>query len=303
MIHELPADQGPAGPPRTGVTPDTAAGMPSSRSPKTGAIRPQPRPWSRFVAIGDSFSEGLSDADPQAEDAYIGWADRLASLLSSHVDEFHYANLAVRGRKLDAIAGEQTEAALALRPDLVSLIGGGNDLLRPRADLDALGQQLEAAVIRLKGAGADVLLATPSDPSEAPVIQHYRGRMAIYTAHVWKIAQRHGCYVLNQWSFDFLKDWRMWADDRIHMTTEGHRRVALAAYTALGHEAADADWHVALPQPARVGRMDMIRSNVIWAREHGGPWVQRRVQGRSSGDHVLPKRPELAPLNSEKPGS
>ncbi|MGB3684894.1 MAG: SGNH/GDSL hydrolase family protein [Ornithinimicrobium sp.] len=303
MTHDAPADQTSGGPPDTVPEPNTDAGMPSARSPKTGTIRPQPRPWSRFVAIGDSFTEGMSDADPQAEDAYIGWADRLASLLSSHVDEFQYANLAVRGRKLAAIAGEQTQAALALRPDLVSLVGGGNDILRPRADLDALGRQLEAAVIRLRAAGADVLLSTPSDPSEAPVIQRYRGRMATYTAHVWKIAERHDCYVLNQWSFDFLKDWRMWADDRIHMTTEGHRRVALAAYTALGHEAADADWQVPLPQPAQTGRMDMIRSNVIWAREYGGPWVQRRVQGRSTGDNVLPKRPELEPLNSEKGGS
>ncbi|MGB5953287.1 MAG: SGNH/GDSL hydrolase family protein [Ornithinimicrobium sp.] len=253
------------------------------------------------MAVGDSFTEGMSDADPETEDTYIGWADRLASLLSSHVDEFHYANLAVRGRKLDAIAGEQTEAALALEPDLVSLVGGGNDILRPRADLDALAEQLEAAVVKFRAIGADVLLSTPSDPKEAPVIQRYRGRMATYTAHVWKIAQKHECYVLNQWAFDFLKDWRMWADDRIHMTTEGHRRVALAAYTVLGHQAADADWHVPLPKPAPPDRLDMIRSNVVWAREYGGPWVQRRVQGRSSGDHVSPKRPALEPLRPPTP--
>ncbi|CAN5543803.1 SGNH/GDSL hydrolase family protein [soil metagenome] len=275
---------------------DTDPGMPSAGSASTGSIRPQPRQWSRYVAVGDSFTEGMSDADPEVDDTYVGWADRLASLLSSHVDEFQYANLAVRGRKLDVISGEQAQAALALQPDLVSLVGGGNDILRPRADIDALADQLEAAVIQLRASGVDVLLSTPSDPSEAPVIQRYRGRMATFTAHVWKIAQQQDCYVLNQWSFDFLKDWRMWADDRIHMTTEGHRRVALAAYTALGHEAADANWHVPLPKQAQPARMEMIRSNAVWAREYGGPWVQRRVQGRSSGDHVSPKRPDLEPL-------
>jgi lysophospholipase L1-like esterase len=274
--------------------------MPLGSPHRAGSVRPVPRDWTRFVAIGDSFTEGMADPDPQAHESYIGWADRLAALLASHVDTFAYANLAVRGRKLDAIAGEQTRAAIDLKPDLVSLVGGGNDILRPRADLDALAAQLERAVVAVRATGADVLLATPSDPSEAPVIQRFRGRMATYTAHIWKIAGRHGCYVLNQWSFDFLKDWRMWADDRIHMTTEGHRRVALAAYATLGHDPADADWHVPLPHPPQPGRLDTLRNNAQWAREHAGPWVQRRVQGRSSGDHVLPKRPDLMPL-TERP--
>jgi len=265
---------------------------------RTGSIRPQARTWRRYVAVGDSFSEGMSDRDPETVDGYIGWADRLASLLASHAEGFAYANLAVRGRKLDAIAGQQVPAAVDLDPDLVSLVGGGNDILRPRADLDALAGQLERAVMSVRATGADVMLATPSDPAEAPVIHHLRGRMATYTAHIWKIAGRHGCYVLNQWSFDFLKDWRMWADDRIHMSTEGHRRVALAAYATLGHDPADADWHVPLPHPPRPGRLDMLRDNAQWAREHAGPWVQRRVQGRSSGDHVQPKRPALEPLET-----
>ncbi len=275
---------------------DTDKGMPLGSAHRAGSVRPVPRPWRRYVAVGDSFTEGMSDVDPDTDDAYVGWADRLAALLASHVDEFQYANLAVRGRKLGAIAGEQTDEALTLQPDLVSLVGGGNDILRPRADLDALAAQLEAAVIRVRATGADVLLGTPSDPSEAPVIQRYRGRMAIYSAHIWRIAGRHGCYVLNQWSFDFLKDWRMWADDRIHMTTEGHRRVALAAYATLGHDPADADWHVPLPPQPQPGRLEMIRDNALWAREYAGPWVQRRVQGKSSGDHVNPKRPDLTPV-------
>lgn len=276
---------------------ENSPGMPFGAAHRAGSIRPQAQPWRRYVAIGDSFTEGMSDPDPSAENAFIGWADRLSALLASHVDGFQYANLAVRGRKLDAIAGEQTDQAISLSPDLVSLAGGGNDILRPRADLDALAAQLEEAAAKIRATGADVVLVTPSDPSEAPVIQRYRGRMATYSAHVWKIAQRQGCYVLNQWGFDFLKDWRMWAEDRIHMTTEGHRRIALAAYAALGHDPADADWHVPLPPQPSAGRMETMRSNALWAKEYAGPWVQRRVQGRSSGDHVSPKRPDLTPLD------
>ena len=262
-----------------------------------GAIRPLARPWTRYVAIGDSFSEGMSDPDPRTPGAYVGWADRLATLLAPHVEEFSYGNLAVRGRKLDDVAGPQLDAALALEPDLVSIVGGGNDILRPRADIDALAAQLENAVARVRATGADVLMATPTDPAGAPVVGLTRGRAATYVAHIWTIAGRHGCYVLNQWALDFLKDWRMWAEDRIHMTPEGHRRVALAAYAALGHDPQEADWHVPLPPQAPPGTLETIRGNAQWAREYLSPWVQRRLTGRSSGDHVTPKRPGLAPAD------
>lgn len=94
----------------------------------------------------------------------------------------------------------------------------------------------------------------------------------------------------------------MWAPDRIHMTTEGHRRVALAAYAALGHDPADADWQVPLPPQPVPGRLQMLRENAQWVREYAAPWVQRRIQGRSSGDNVDPKRPTLAPVRPLEDG-
>lgn len=263
---------------------------------QAGSVRPQPRAWSRYVAIGDSFTEGMSDPDPDTPGAYIGWADRLAALLSAHAPDFAYANLAVRGRKLADVAGPQLEAALDLGPDLVSIVGGGNDILRLRADVDALAVQLDQAVARIRATGADVLMATPTDPIGAPIIGRTRGRVGTYISHIWSIAQRHGCYVLNQWACDFLKDWRMWSEDRIHMTPEGHRRVALTAYLALGHTADEADWRAPLPPQAPPGTLESLRGHAQWARVYAGPWVQRRLQGRSSGDLVSPKRPAWGPV-------
>ncbi|WP_152186116.1 SGNH/GDSL hydrolase family protein [Segeticoccus rhizosphaerae] len=261
---------------------------------------PAPRTWHRYVAIGDSFTEGMSDPHPDRPDTYVGWADRLASHLSARAvgegGDFGYANLAIRGRLLADIAGPQVEAALALEPDLVSIVGGGNDILRPRADIDALAGELERAVARLRASGADVLMATPADPSEAPLLRHTRGRVAIYTAHLWSIARRHGAHVLDQWSMIPLKDWRMWADDRIHMTPEGHRRVALRALAALGHEVDEDDWARPLPPVMPVGRLALARGNARWAREYLRPWVGRRLRGRSSGDGISAKRPTIAPL-------
>jgi lysophospholipase L1-like esterase len=243
---------------------------------------------------------------------YVGWADRLAAHLAylpppggtgpegrddqaDHEDTrtFGYANLAVRGRLLADIAGPQVENALALAPDLVSIVGGGNDILRPRADIDALAARLEDAVVRLRASGADVLLATPSDPRDAPLIRASRGRAATYTAHIWSIARRHDAHVIDLWGMDALRDWRLWAPDRIHLTSEGHRRVALNAFTALGFTAPDAGWSIPLPPAPPISRGDWARANAQWAREYVGPWVQRRLRGQSSGDTVSAKRPTI----------
>ena len=258
------------------------------------------RAFSRYVAVGDSFTEGMADADPGLTNAYVGWADRLAAHLTTMAGEggstFGYANLAVRGRLLVDIAGRQVDNALALAPDLVSIVGGGNDILRPRADIDALAARLEDAVTRLRAGGADVLLATPSDPRDAPLIKASRGRAATYAAHIWSIARRHDAYVIDLWGMAALRDWRMWAPDRIHLTSEGHRRVALNAYTALGFTTPDAGWAIPLPAAPPTSRADATRANAQWAREYVGPWVHRRLRGQSSGDALSAKRPAVTPL-------
>ena len=81
-----------------------------------------------FVALGDSFTEGLNDYGPDG--ALIGWADRLADVLSARAAGFLYANLAVRGKLLRDVLDEQVAPAIAMSPDLVSVAAGGNDILR-----------------------------------------------------------------------------------------------------------------------------------------------------------------------------
>ncbi|MEP6648910.1 MAG: SGNH/GDSL hydrolase family protein [Lapillicoccus sp.] len=262
--------------------------------------QPAPRVWTRYVAVGDSFTEGMSDPDPQLPDQYVGWADRLAVELARYASEagqsFGYANLAVRGRLLADIVGPQLDAALALEPDLVSLVGGGNDILRPSVDVERLARRLEDAVVRIRATGSDVLMATPFDPVGAPVVRAARGRSAAFAALVWGIAQRNGARVIDQWSLTALRDWRMWADDRIHMTAEGHRRVALAALWTLGHPTDEADWRTPMPPAAPIPRREAMVGNAKWAREYLAPWVQRRLRGESSGDLLTAKRPGITPL-------
>lgn len=261
---------------------------------------PAPR-WTSYVAIGDSFTEGLWDPYPGEEDHQRGWADLLAQHLATRrvaagEKPLRYANLAIRGRKLRSILTEQVPAALELRPDLVSVIGGGNDILRPNADVDRLARNLEHAVSRLRGAGIDVLMATGFDASQSPLVGLTRPRVGVYNAHIWSIARRQGAYVLDLWGMRALHDWRVWSEDRIHLTPAGHARVAQAALVALGQAPDDAAWDDPLAPLPPAPALDRARQNAQWVRTHVVPWAQRRLRGTSSGDGRLPKAPELLPV-------
>ncbi len=256
--------------------------------------------WKSFVAVGDSFTEGMCDPEPEPAQRYAGWADRLAGHLSARAAaagaEFRYANLAVRGRKLGDIVGPQLDAALAMAPELVSIVGGGNDILRPTVDLAALAQRLEDAVVRARTAGADVLLATPSDTVHSGLFKPLRPRHAIHTANLFTIAARHGAHVVNLWQMRSIQDWRMWADDRIHLTSAGHERVALAALESLGFETNREEWLTPLPPATPRARTQQLAEHVRWGRTHFTPWLGRRLNKRSSGEVILAKRPQLEPL-------
>lgn len=255
--------------------------------------------WSRYVAIGDSFTEGMSDPSPTEPGRYVGWADRLAAHLAAEAGDrpFGYANLAIRGRLLADVEGPQLQAALELQPDLVSIVGGPNDLLRPGADVDDLADRLEAAVATIRATGADVLMSTTADPGHAPILKHVRPRTAYFTAAIWGIAQRQGAYVLDMWNLRVLRDPRMWATDRLHLTAEGHQRVAQQAAWALGSRTAERDWTIPLPPAEPLSRLETVRGHAAWAKEYLGPWIGRRLTGRSSGDTVEPKRPALTPVD------
>ena len=252
-----------------------------------------------FVALGDSFTEGLDD--PRGDQrGYLGWADRFAQLLAAQQPGLRYANLAVRGKLLGQVADEQVPRALAMAPDLISLAAGGNDLLRLRSDPDALAQTLDDVVRTVLMAGSQMLIFTGFDP-RFPVLRLIRGKVAAYNMHLRAIADRHGCQVVDLWSMSVLADPRAWSADRLHLTPDAHRRVALRVCEVVGARVEE-DWREpwpALESPSASGRAAWLaarRMDVRWAREHAVPWVARRVRGVSSGDGMAPKRPELLPL-------
>ncbi|PRI11725.1 SGNH/GDSL hydrolase family protein [Leucobacter massiliensis] len=249
-------------------------------------------PWSRFVAIGDSFTEGVGDPDADSPGGLRGWADRFAEVLSELDDDFAYANLAVRGKLIQQIADEQVEAALNLRPDLISVCAGGNDVIRPGTDPDEVAARLDRIVERLSESGATILLFTGVDTNFQPVFRTIRGKVAIFNENVRKVAKRYDCVVVDQWALEELQDSRYWAGDRLHLNALGHHTIARAALDALNipHELTPLD-----PPPLPVRNWRQARQeDVVWAREHLVPWVIRRIKHVSSGDHVVAKRPEPA---------
>ena len=139
-------------------------------------------------------------------------------------------------------------------------------------------------------------MATPVDPADAPLVKATRGRAAIHAANIWSIARRHGAHVIDQWGLHALRDWRMWSEDRIHMTTEGHRRVSLAALEALGHTPRrDGLGDPADPAPP-IRRREALQANAQGPGSTSGPGPPPPHR-RSSGDNRQAKRPEIGPLD------
>ena len=251
-----------------------------------------------FVALGDSFTEGVGDPYPAEETGprvgYRGWADRFAEHLSAHVPGLRYANLAVRCKLMRQIVTDQLPRAAELAPDLATLSAGGNDLLRPGADPDQLARILERAVHRLQASGARVVLFTGVNFSSG-FMRLRIGTFARYYLNIRAIADRNGCHLVDQWSMATLTDPRAWDADRLHMSPEGHRRLALKVCQTLGVPAEGSGDDAWPPAPA-LDRRAARRADAQWAREHLVPWVGRRLTGRSSGDGATAKRPVLEPI-------
>ncbi|KRB78588.1 SGNH hydrolase [Nocardioides sp. Root190] len=254
--------------------------------------------FSKYVALGDSFTEGVGDPDLARPGGLRGWADRAAEGLAVDAraagHDFGYANLAIRGRKLPAIIDQQVDAALALAPDLVSIHGGGNDVLRPKVDLDALAASYDEAIGRLADSGAHVVMFTIADTGDSGVMKVIRGRTAIFNEWAREIAEKRGATLVDMWRMRGWKVAEVMDEDRLHLNAVGHQSIAIAALDALGvaHDLQPIDPVAAPVLSAREQRA----ADLAWARAHLAPWVHRRVTGRSSGDGVEPKRPTLAPI-------
>ena len=264
---------------------------------------------SAFVALGDSFTEGMNDLT--ADGKVLGWADRLAGTLAAQDPGFRYANLAVRGKLLRQIVAEQVPVAIDLLADaprqrLVSVAGGGNDLLRPSGDPDSLAEIFDAAVARLRQAGLRVLVITGFDPLAFPLIALLRGKVATYDMHLRAIADARGCDLLDLWGMRSLTRPAAWSPDRLHLNSGSHRLIATRAAELLGVLPAADLGSPGGPTPLVWSSPDVAGNrgrgawlaarleDYQWAAESFIPWIGRRLRGTSSGDGRSAKHPDLS---------
>jgi lysophospholipase L1-like esterase len=256
-----------------------------------------------FAALGDSFTEGMSDLLPDG--SYRGWADllaaRLAALPRPAGEDFRYANLAVRGKLIAQIVDDQVDLAAAMRADLVTLVGGLNDVLRPGCDVEAVCARLEEAAGRLAPSCRQLVLMR-SPARRGPVATRVLPRMEQLYGFIDGLAARHGAVVVDLYGAEVLGDPRMWGDDRLHLTAEGHERVAEAVWQALGLPP-EADWTAPLPPAVRPGWAARRTADLRFTRRHLLPWIGRRLTGRSSGDGRPAKRPDLLPYGPVPPAA
>jgi lysophospholipase L1-like esterase len=243
--------------------------------------------------MGDSFTEGLDD--PRPDGTYRGWADIVAECLAEREPGLRYANLGVRGRLLSQIVVEQVPRALAMRPDLVSLVGGVNDMLRPSFDAAVLHRRLDRAVGQLREGGSDVLLVVGVNPTvRSRALARLMPRVVALNEAVADVARRWECYPVDLFGASVFDDPRMWAADRLHLAPAGHERVAGAYLQALG--LGDGSWREPLPPQGTPAWAVARRDDAAWLRSHLLPWIGRRARGESSGRVLTAKRPHLTPV-------
>ncbi|MDP3950675.1 SGNH/GDSL hydrolase family protein [Microbacterium sp.] len=239
----------------------------------------------RFVAIGDSFTEGVGDDLPDgrvrgwADIAAQGWADAAGHTIQ-------YANLAVRGKLAWAIVEEQLEPALALNPTHLSFNGGGNDMLRPRTDLEHIADTFSRVLRRCDEQGVTLILLSGANPAgQLPMGSMIQRRGDELSAAVLRrIANRPDVVRALNWPDRELARSPYWSEDRLHMNAAGHHRVAARVLDALGYEP-PAEWWA--PSAKSVGGV----VGLAYYREHVGPWVRRRLTRTSSGDGRAAKYP------------
>ena len=253
--------------------------------------------YSRYVAIGDSQTEGLWDGNDAI--GCLGFADRLAAILDSIYPGLHYANLAIRGKLVADVLREQVPHALAMQPDLVTVCVGMNDVIQPGRAFGRALTDLEYVYAALAGSGATVVTTTfPNVAQFLPLGRLVSGRLARINDAIRAAADQYDFRLVDLYDAASMRDLDTWDIDRVHASTKGHILFAAAAAEALNLPGSNHDWAEASGSPTRLPFGSRTYGQLRWMQEKFMPWVWRRLRGKSSADGRVPKRPRLEPLTT-----
>ncbi|NVM94502.1 SGNH/GDSL hydrolase family protein [Arthrobacter wenxiniae] len=244
----------------------------------------------RYVALGDSFTEGVGDPSKHLPNGVRGWADRVAEGLARNQPGWEYANLAIRSKRLRHIAAEQLGPAVAMEPSLVTLYAGGNDIMDIGTRVADILSQYEALVDGLAATGAQLLLFTGYDVEVSAVLSPLRRKNHLYNDGVRRIAARHGAVVVDFATFEAYRNPRFWCPDRLHMSTAGHKFMAGQVLDLLGVPHGIAPKHKK-QQPAPTWKQ-WGRDQYRWTADWVLPMFARKLRGVTLGDALAPRWPE-----------
>ena len=227
----------------------------------------------RFAALGDSITVGMGDPAPGG--GWRGWATLLAGTLPQ--PELH--NLATLGALAADVEHAQLPAALALRPDVASVVVGINDTLRGDFDPERTGTSIGRTVAALRAAGAEVLTIRLPDPGQmfglpGALARPLARRMRAVNAAVDEVARRYGTVHLDAACDPATYERRYWSVDRLHPNERGHRLIACRFHALL----AAAKFPVASPgpDPEPSSPPPTRLAEVGWMATKGTAWLVRR---------------------------
>jgi lysophospholipase L1-like esterase len=261
-----------------------------------GATRAE---YSRYVAIGDSQTEGLWDGDETT--GLLGFADRLAVMLDTLYPGLQYANLAVRGKKLGDVLTEQVPPTLAMKPDLITVCVGMNDVIQPGRQFPRALAELDYVYAALARSGATVVTTTfPNVAQFLPFGRIVSKRLARMNNAITVAAGRYGFRLIDLYNAASMRDWDTWSFDRVHASPKGHILFAAAAAEALNLPDSSHDWAAAHPNPTQLSIAHGGYGRLRWTQDNFFPWVWRRMRGLSAADGRFPKRPELEPVRAPR---
>ena len=172
--------------------------------------------YRRYVAIGDSTSEGLDD--PDGRGGYRGWANRLAERLAELAGgSILYANLAIRGRLARQIRDEQLQRAVAMEPDVSTVVAGMNDIFRRRFDEAGVRRDVAAMQRALIERGTVVLTFTlPDLGTVLPLARPFAYRVEQLNRALRDASAESGARLVDFAAHAMASDPRRWSDDRFH---------------------------------------------------------------------------------------
>ncbi len=238
---------------------------------RSSSSRTDPLRFHRYVAIGDSSTEGIDD--PDGRGGFRGWADRLAQQLADLQGGIEYANLGIRGRSTAEIREQQLAPALAMRPDLATLFCGTNDVLAARFDPKTFARDVEALQRALREQGATVLGFTLPDLTPLiPAARLIAPRIARMNEALASCSARTGAILVDFAAHEVAVDPRLWSPDRIHANSDGHARIARALANALGLPQSDDSWTQPLPPAEPRGALARAIRESRWWLRHALPW-------------------------------